>query len=193
MQSLYQLANLPDFEQIQKELLECIDHDWTSRGLNAFSYPEAHMEERCPTLMAWLKPRSKVAFSQFRFYVTPPHSFLEEHIDGGGVIPTCAFNLNIPVANTKNTTFTWYKTDPSNLEVKKINGRASSFYAKDRTILEPLDKLEITAPVFVKTDILHGVQNPNDTFRLMFTVRWPIKKDAFRTIEECLITDDIFK
>lgn len=174
---------IPDFERVQQELLAVVPEDYESKGLHAFNVGQHILDDKVPTLMTWLRKRSRKQFRLLRFYVTPPWGGLGAHIDGvkGVVVP---FGLNIPVLNCKNTYQIYYDTNDDNLQSEGVVGYYNSLNPKDSSKLKEIHRLEITEPQFTRNDILHAIENNNDTHRIMFTVRWILHPKIGRTIEE---------
>ena len=194
MEELYKNIIIPNFEEIQQELLSCIDHDYKADTKpHAFSYDESYMWFKCPKFMIWLKTRSKLPVRLFRFYITPPKQSLGAHIDGGGPSPVVSFGLNIPVAGSENTYMTWYKCDPTNLRTDHPEGYLGGIHPKDYNNLEVIEHLEILKPCFTNNSVMHGVENNSDNYRVMFTVRWILHEKFGRTIESCIDTDGLFE
>lgn len=191
MQELYRYVHIPNFEEIQHELIKSINYDYASKGLHACTFSEEHMTEHCPKLMQWLKSRSKSQIRLLRFYFTPGHAELAPHVDSSFI--TVPFGLNIPVLNCHNTKMLWYNCPKENL----VMGAVQSSYLHgltpiDNSKLEIIEDLEITKPCFVKGDVMHGVKNFNDDIRIMFTVRWGLHPIKFRNIEDVMDTTDLF-
>jgi hypothetical protein len=195
MEELYRFVNIPSFEQVQIELFNAIDYNYQLKGKHANNYTPDYMRSQCPTLMTWLDSRNKFPakfpYRLLRYYFTPAHDTLSPHIDGGNTkVP---FGLNIPVLNCNNTTMTWWNCNEENTYIPpEENGYLGSIIPKDITKITPREKLELIKPCFTRNDIMHSVENPNDTIRIMFTVRWALHPTKFRTIEEVIDTDGLF-
>lgn len=191
MKELFISCSIPNFEKIQEELLNAIDHDYTAYSdPYAFGYSQEYMTKNCPLFSAWLLPRLRQPVRLYRYYVTPPHQKLRIHIDGS--IPTIPFGLNIPITGTKNTFHNIYECDTSNIVMPNTIdiGRMAALYPKDLSKLRLLESLEITVPHVINTEIMHGVVNDTDFHRVMLALRWmPFKN---RSIEECMNTDGMF-
>ena len=182
---------MSNFEVIQQELAASINYDYISKGLHAQNFSEEYITSTCPTLMSWLKSRSKSQFRLLRFNFTPGHSELPHHIDGS-FIPV-PFGLNIPVLNCQNTKMIWYKCSIENQNPHSVNGRdQSSVTPKDVSKLEVIEELELVKPCFVRNDIMHNVKNFNNSVRIVFTIRWGLHPTKLRTIEEVMDTSDLF-
>jgi hypothetical protein len=194
MDELYKNIIIPNLEVIQKELLNCIAHDYKKETKpHAFNYTEGYMWAKCPFLMSWLKLKSKLPLRLLRFYITPPHQSLGAHIDGGGHDPIVSFGMNIPVAGCNNTFMTWYKCDADNLRNDYPAGYLGGTHPKDYSNLEVIESLELIKPCFANNSIMHGVKNNSDEFRIMFTVRWVLHKSIGRTIDSCIDTTGMFE
>ena len=185
MKELYIPVTIPNIEYVQQELLNAIDHDYKlDVKPHAFSYKQDYMEKHCPVFMSWLTPRLKLPVRIYRYYVTPPKQSLGIHIDGAK--PTVPFGLSIPVAGAGKTYHSYYETDPENLEVRYPDGYLGGTHPKDVSKLKKIAELEITRPYVMNNEILHGVCNDSDNYRVMFTVRWLIHSTIGRNIEECM-------
>jgi hypothetical protein len=126
---------IPNLKEIQTELLSAIDYDYKKVvGTHAFSYTYTHMIENCPKFMEWLMPKVKAPIRVFRYYITPPHTSLDAHIDG--VDPTSPFGINIPVTGTQNTYHCFYDTPKDNIYATSPNGYLGSWLAKDQSKLK---------------------------------------------------------
>lgn len=190
MKELYVPFTIPNLESIQQELLAAIDHDYKESATpHAFTYSEPYMMARCPQFMSWLKPRLRLPVRIYRYYVTPPRQSLGIHIDGAD--PTVPFGINIPVTGTKNTYHSYYETDPDNLEVRVPDGYLGGTHPIDISKLTMTHELEIMRPYVINNEVLHGVRNDSDDYRVMFTVRWVIHKFLARNIEDCMNTSDL--
>jgi hypothetical protein len=191
MEELYRYVHIPNFEEIQRELIESINYDYSSQGLHAQNFTEEYMTEKCPKLMNWLKVKSKSKFRLLRFYFTPGHAELLPHIDSSFI--TVPFGLNIPVLNCHNTKMTWYHCSKENQSLPVVkNGYLQGVCPIDPSKLEIIEELELTKPCFVKGDVMHGVKNFNNTVRIMFTVRWGLHPIKFRSIDEVMDITDLF-
>ena len=191
MEELYRFVNVPNFNKVQTELFNAIDYDYQSKGKHAKNYTPDYMRLKCPTLMTWLDAKTKTHYRLLRFYFTPPNMVLGHHVDG--VYPTVPFGLNIPVMNCENTTMTWWDCSVDNLYIPTPGGGyLGSITPIDVSKTTVRDKLELIKPCFTRNNIMHSVENPNNTFRIMFTVRWVLHSTKFRTIDEVMDTTDLF-
>jgi hypothetical protein len=195
MQELYRwIDNFDNLDIIQSELISSISHDYKQKT-HAFTYPEKYIADRCPTFWNWLRPRLFITTRLMRFYVTAPCSELPPHIDGAPI--TVPFGLNIPVLNCESTTMTWWQVPNDHIEVFQDHrnyGYMSSYKlvegAKDTA--EIIERIEIDRPCFVRNDIMHSVENNRDTWRIMLSIRFPLHKTRWRTLEEVMNLQNLF-
>ena len=192
MEELYKYVTIPNFKEVQRELLESINYDYASKGLHAQNFSEEHLTNTCPTFMSWLKSKSKREFRLLRFNFTPAYSELPHHIDGSFI--SVPFGLNVPVLNCHNTKMTWYQCSKENQNGYSTGSSNDqhSITPIDVSKLEIIEELELTKPCFVRNDIMHTVKNLNNAVRIMFTVRWDLHPAKFRTINEVMNIDDLF-
>lgn len=184
----------PPQEVIRQELLSAICHDYRIKT-HAFTYVQAYIAKSCPVFWQWISTRLKTSTRLMRFYVTEPYGRLPPHIDGAPI--TVPFGLNFPVLNCGGTTMTWYDVAADDVERWRDHnehGYMSSY--RLRTAAEErsrvLARLEITSPCFVRNDIMHSVENPNDSWRIMLSIRFPLDAVLYRSISEvidCAVTD----
>ena len=182
---------IPNLEEIQTELLCAINHDYKKVvSTHAFSYSHDYMTQHCPKFMSWLMPKVKIPIRVFRYYITPPHTSLDAHIDG--VYPTSPFGINIPIIGTKNTYHCYYDTPKDNIYATFPNGYLGAWLVKDQTKLKLIgEEMEVMRPYVMNNSILHNVRNDSDEHRVMFTVRWPLHNTLFRKLEEVIDTSDL--
>jgi hypothetical protein len=192
MKELYKFIKIPNFDIIQQELLNCIKHDYKSKGLHAFNYEEAYLAESCPTFYAWFKPKIKMPVRMFRFYITPPGEKLKPHIDGNKIRATVPFGLNIPVAGAENTYQIYHDCPPDNIQGGLKMGYMGGMHPIDVDRLKEIYRLEILQPCFTNNEVMHSVENTSADFRVMFTVRWILDPIAGRQIDEVIDTTDLF-
>lgn len=193
MDQLVKYINIPNFIEIQQELLACIDHDYTAdTEPHAFIYRQSYMTESCPKFMNWLLPKSKMPIRLFRFYVTPPGKRLGAHIDGNAAA-TVPFGMNIPVAHTADTYHIFYGCTRDNLLDQYPKGGLGVRHPKNFKEMIELERLEIVKPCFTNNSVMHSVENHSDKHRIMFTVRWIIHPKIGRTFEEVIDTAGLFE
>lgn len=191
MKELFIPVKIDNLDKIQEELKQMLGSDYQSKGKHAFNITLNTVKSSCPCLSTWLLPKLKSYPRLLRFYITPPKSFLGVHIDGRKNMPS-PFGLNIPVFGCENTYHIFYNCDQDNIEDGDDERYLEGAVPKKIDMLTELERKEITAPCFVRNDIMHSVENNQDTWRVMFTIRWQIHStfgkvinDVF-DIEKCL-------
>jgi len=191
MKELFIPFYIPNLEEIQIELKNSITHDY--KGIDkphAFNHTHLHMIQFCPTFMDWFLPKCKAVVRLYRFYITPPRQQLGAHIDGGTI--SVPFGINIPVYGCKNTYHSYYETTDDNLITDPgHNGYQSGRLVKDQYKCKLISEVEIVRPYVTNNEILHGVRNDTDDYRIMFTVRWALHPTKFRSIEEVMVVDEL--
>lgn len=138
------------------------------------------ISNKCPLLKKFLEERTQCPIRFYRFYFTPPEGYLGVHTDGNIWNPS-TISLNFPIANTENTKMLWYTTPEENMkhgifgkaETKNVLELTSSV-PKDLKLLKEIDSTVIDCPTFVRTDVLHSVENLNPTVRIVLSVRFKI-------------------
>lgn len=202
MKDYYRRFQIPNYEQIRKELLACIKHDYMSRpDTHSWVYQVFDVLEQCPSLEQFVVPRLKNKYTgfvqQIKFYCTPAQNYLDHHIDGYRVkVP---FGMNLPLLNTEGTHQIWYHCPAENLSEPDLNvgksrnqgGFLNAVYTpKDPEAMTILDKLELTTPAICKTDIMHNVVNPTDKTRLVVILRWNLYDAYYSEAEDVIDLSD---
>ncbi len=94
-----------------------------------------------------------------------PNSEFPVHIDSG--ISKAA--LNIPLLNCEGTYTHWYSSDHELVEhAHHGNGK---YLGVDKKFCQLLDTVEMSSPHIVDIGTLHNVVNPNNTWRILLSVR----------------------
>lgn len=191
MEQLYIPVIVPDLKQAQAGLIECLPSDYKEKTTAfAFNVERSLLLNKCPGLIKWIEENSIIDVLHYRIYVTPPHSKLPPHIDGGGGKPIVPFRLNIPIVGTENTKLTFYKTTADNLQAFVPESYLSSLHPKEYKRLKIIDSIEINTPHFINTAVLHGVNNTNKKYRAMFAVTWQIDNNLYRNVNEAFKIND---
>jgi hypothetical protein len=85
---------------------------------------------------------------------------------------------------------TWWNCSEDNFRIPTPeNGYLGATTPIDISKMTIRDQLELIKPCFTKNNVMHSIENPNNTTRIMFTVRWGLQ---FRTIDEVMDTTDLF-
>lgn len=170
---LYQKIKIPDFDKKQQELLELVKGKFTDPNeLTWYDPPFSEIVKYCPTLANYLVEKSKTRMRLFRIYHSPAQSGLGVHIDGD-IDNRSPIGLNLPISNCKQSAMKWW--DESN--AKMITGPYGYNNLPACKILNPkeltcIGSVEIDVPTFVRTDVIHSVENYNNEPRLILSIRW---------------------
>lgn len=183
MKELFMPIKLDGFDIVQKELFAILDPDYQLKGKGAYNINLRDLKTSCPYFSDWLIPKLKSYPRLLRFYITPPRSNLGVHIDGRKIMPS-PFGLNIPVIGCENTHHIFYFCDSDNIIDENDKRYLDGAVPKDLTLLKEMERREITSPCFVRNDIMHSVENNQDTWRVMFTVRWQLHPTFGKVIED---------
>ena len=171
MTTLYKKITVPDFEVIRLELLEIVAPQ-ISQNLKFWDLPFSEFYKSCPTFYNYMVENLYGFPKLFRFYNIPPGGELEPHIDNHANAKN-KIAFNIPLLGTKNTTTDYYDTPDDNMESVSAGGFGSLpiLVIKDRSRLVLIDSLELDQPTLVRTDRIHSVTNPNETSRLVLSMK----------------------
>jgi len=187
VETFFKQINIPDFHDIQKELIDLVDID-SKKLTHAYSVDEKIIIQKCPIFTNWLFSKKKMPIRAYRFYITEPYGKLGPHIDGTKTLRS-PFGLNIPLKNYNNTYMHFYDCPEENIKNLFKNGYLGGCVPKDKHALVEKCKLELINPYFVRNDIMHSISNPNPTYRIIFTVRWILHPTKGRTIQEVFNID----
>ena len=171
MTMLYKKIAVPDFKLIVDEILTLVAPK-ISQNLRYWDIPFDDIRNHTPIFSNYLAENLKKFPILFRCYNSPPFGGLGPHIDN---LPTARnkIGLNIPLAGTKNTFMNYYDTPSDNLEITHNQGfgRMPAQLIKDKNRLVLIDSLEIDQPTLLRTDVIHSVTNPNETYRLVLGMK----------------------
>jgi len=181
MTILYQTLQVENYSQIKKELLTLVPAEFfKTNDVKSWFIDPTLLLKICTTLRNFLLPRLKKNIVVAKFYISPPYKGTWHHIDGTDW--RNPFGLCLPILNTENSTFSWYKEDLENFVRHKFNELPlpdtfecrmnEVFVPKDTSKLEILDKITITLPTFTRSDVMHNVDNFQNLPRLVLMLRW---------------------
>jgi hypothetical protein len=144
-----------------------------SQNLRFWDLSVADFYKSTPVFFNYLKTHFHRFPILFRFYNTPPFGHIVPHIDN---MPDARnkIGFNLPLAGTKNTAMNYYSTPADNLEIMKTGGFGGHplQFIKDKTKLVLMDSFEVDQPTLVRTDVIHAVDNPNDSYRLILGMKF---------------------
>jgi len=171
MTMLYKKITVPNFEAIKAEILELVAPQ-ISQNLRYWDVPFIEFYKSTPCFYNYMKENFYMFPRLFRFYNSPPFGGLGPHIDN---LPTAKnrIGFNIPLAGTENTLMNYYDTPSDNLEITHNLGFGSmpAQLIKDKSRLVLIDSVEIDQPTLLRTDVIHSVTNPNETYRLVMGMK----------------------
>jgi hypothetical protein len=168
---LYKKIKVPNFEVMAEEILS-ISQSQISQNLRFWDIPLPTFYEATPVFFNYLKNHFYRYPILLRFYNTPPFSKLGPHIDN---IPTALnrIGFNFPLSGTKNTSMSYYDTPKDNLELSYTGfANMPTQLIKDNEKLSLVDSVEIDEPTLLRTDTIHGIDNPNATYRLILGMKF---------------------
>jgi hypothetical protein len=168
---IYKKIKVPNFEIMAEEILT-LTQPQISQNLRFWDLPAAAFYKSTPVFFNYLKTHFYRLPILFRFYNTPPFSKVIPHIDN---IPTALnkIGFNLPLAGTKNTSMSYYDTPKDNLQLS--TGFANMYPSQiimDNTKLVLIDSFEVDQPTLLRTDVIHAVDNPNDSYRLILSLKF---------------------
>ena len=172
---LHKSLNIDNFDQIQdyfKSLQLFSDVDKNNQLVTkTFSKDEIF---QCEPLADFIL-KNNLELDIARFLYTRAHSSVPIHVDGSST-KSRILAVNFPIEGCENTQMIWW--DNVNLiENKNISptygdnygSAVSLFDGKNKTIIE---SIELTRPTIVRIDQPHSVNNNNDYYRLILSLRF---------------------
>lgn len=204
MKEFYKKFRIPDYEIIRNEIINSINVDYSNwTETKSWIQPVNSVLEACPTLKEFLNSRCKFKLQQSKFYYTAPNNVLDPHVDGSVSTKCVPFGMNFPLFNTANTQHIWYDCPPENTQVRMLGSPETAIrdnngflhavdVPKDPSIMPVIKVLELDTPAITKTDIMHSVKNPNDTFRLIVVFRWSVNYCFYNNPNEVINLEDLY-
>ena len=165
---------------MRKELVE--SNHWKSITKMAWIPPDNWLEVNCPRCYDWIQEISAYPIKFIRFHLTPPRGKLNIHVDGTIEEPR-KYALNIPFMNYENALMKWYDYgDMSNWKNDYVEPREQLYNAKggvpvDASKCKVIEEAVIDWPTFLRTDIPHSIDNPNEEVRVILSVRYDCDED----------------
>ena len=163
------------FKDMRNELIE--SRDWTQTTDMVWRPPEGWLQENTPKCYNWIEAVREHDITLIRFHLTPPKGKLNIHIDGTLEDPR-VYALNIPVMNYENALMKWYDfSDKNNWKNDYVEPRDKLFNSKGGVPIDPskcvvVDQTVIDRPTFLRTDVPHSIDNPNDGVRIILSIRF---------------------
>lgn len=171
MTDLYKKIKIPNFEIVTAEIL-AMAAPQISQNLRHWDVPFIKFCKYTPVFFEYLIKNFYKMPILFRFYNSPPFYELVPHIDNVAAAAN-RIGFNIPLAGTKNTAMNYYDTSTDNLELRMSGGLGSlpTQFIKDKTKLVLIDSFEVDQPTLLRTDVIHSVSNPNESYRLILGMK----------------------
>ena len=168
---LYKKIDIDNFEIIREEILNLCSQQ-ISQNLRFWDIRYIDFLKNTPTFINYISNKLYKIPVLFRFYNTPPQSWLPPHLDGMAD-SVCKIGFNIPLLNTENTYMRYYDTPEDNIKIAYKDGftLAPVRIIEDKSKLVPLDSIVIDKPTLLRTDITHQVDNYNNSYRLVLCMK----------------------
>lgn len=181
----YKKLNVDNFELIRGELERASTYN-ADKNLRFWDVPFNWFKDNSPLLYDFIESRKKLPIRLCRFYLTPKNSVLKPHVDGL-TSRRSPIGLNIPIIGYENTTMDWYDCPDDNFIDGNFgfNGITASrviHFSK----LKKIDSTIIDCPTFVRTDVVHGVENYNPYQRLVLSIRFPYTSKLGQQFEDVM-------
>ncbi len=169
---LYKKLVVDNFEAMRLEL-EVATSNKTKTNPRFWDEPFTWFKDNTPTFYTFIQSRRKIPIRLCRFYLTPKYDKLIPHVDGltNNKSP---IGLNIPISGYYNTSMDWYSCPEDNFRDGNYGfNNITASRVVDFSKIKKIDSTVIDCPTFVRTDVVHGVINNNDTPRLVLSIRFP--------------------
>lgn len=157
----FKTLQIPYLKNIQDEVLKIIPPEAFSTEGSLHSYSTKF---RSLPSIAKLLVQNKI--HKFVIDITlvclPPHRELGIHTDGD------LRGLNIPILNCENTYIIWYTALQ---ESRRVSQEDRYFFGIDKNHCVERCRTEMNQAKFVDLQPLHGAINPNDTYRLLLSIK----------------------
>ncbi len=132
-------------------------------------------------LVKWLE-ENVGEIDNCKFFICAPGSWGEVHIDGANPERNCA--INIPIFNCESGYMNWFSNEPDDrtfISNSNTNVHSTS-KKKEVDFWEVEEKMVLTSPALVRTNIWHNVDNrDNPKHRVVFSFRFKDNPDFEET------------
>jgi len=161
---LYKKIQIDELELFQKKLLPLLPED-AFKLIGVFPQWSDYLMEiqEIKKLIHQLNLHNKIDY--IALISMPPNSESPIHIDGDR--PECS--LNIPLLNCKNTFMNWYSSNQTPKEITVEDNK--TYFGADKDSCTKIASIEMNDPYYVSIKELHNGHNPNDTWRLLLSIR----------------------
>jgi hypothetical protein len=181
----YKKLNVNNFEEMRVEL-EIATSNKIDTNVRFWDEHIDWFKNNTPIFYNFIEDRKKIPVRLCRFYLTPCYDKLIPHVDGLTNFRS-PIGLNIPISGYQNTTMDWYSCPENNFIDGKFgfNGITASRVINFNKITK-IDSTVIDCPTFVRTDVVHGVINNNNTRRLVLSLRFPYSYKFGQNFEDVM-------
>jgi hypothetical protein len=185
---LYKKLDIKHYNVIREEL-ERFSEDSVKKKLRFWDIQYNDFRHTCHNFYNFIETNKRLSVRLCRFYLTPPFERLKPHIDGLTTNKS-PIGLNFPILNYKISTMTWYDSPEDNFidGPYGFNGITASKVI-DLSKIKKIDSTIIDMPTFVRTDVIHSVENFNPTPRLILSIRWFYNKNIGQEFNDVMDLD----
>lgn len=170
--TFYKKLNVENFDSMRSELEEATIEN-VSKNLRFWDVQFEWFKTNAPLMYEFINSYKKVPVRLCRFYLTPKHDILLPHVDGL-TNSRSPIGLNIPISGYYNTSMDWYSCPEDNFRGGNYGfNNITASRVVDFSKIKKIGSTVIDCPTFVRTDVVHGVINNNDTPRLVLSIRFP--------------------
>jgi hypothetical protein len=168
---LYKKIQIDNFNIIQQQILSFLKNYFGSVEKEILSgVPKDDILSAVPLLNDFFL-KNNLSPIMFAVFVRAPRVRAPIHVDGDSEDKLRYLAINLPIANCAGTYQNYYAIPTSNLEFIEDRGNRYRAYTKEARP-EIIDKVEITEPYLLRVDMPHDVDNEQDTYRVMLSIRF---------------------
>jgi hypothetical protein len=162
---LYAPVDVPDWQQIQKEMLLFRTRLGTPDGWMFGNVEDKGALSFMPTLAKWFKSEN-MEMTECVYIITPAHVITNVHRDLFGLNELA---LNFPVQGYENIRTHWYK---ELIDLPFIQPGPNPHHIYKPNEIEEYDSTCVDVPTLMNVHVLHSVNNLTDQNRIVFSFRF---------------------
>jgi hypothetical protein len=168
---LYKKISIENFDIIQDQLLSfLIKHfDGVEREILS-GVPKDDILAAVPMLNDFFV-KNNLQPNMFAVFVRAPWVQAPIHVDGDSEEKERYLAINLPIANCAGTYQNYYTIPTAELEFIEDRGNRYKAYTKEPRP-EIFDRVEIVEPHLLRVDMPHDVDNEQDAYRVMLSIRF---------------------
>ena len=168
---LYKKISIENFDIIQDQILSFLTKHFGSIEKEILSgIPKDEILSAVPLLNDFFV-KNNLQPNMFAVFVRAPRVRAPIHTDGDSEDKLRYLAINLPIANCENTYQNYYAIPTTELEFIEDRGHRYRAYKKEPRP-EIFDRVEIVEPHLLRVDMPHDVDNEQDTYRVMLSVRF---------------------